>query len=77
MKAKAKYVTEITVTDPDTGGLVELDVFKHENGGMFAIDASFLDQGYEDDEDPVILDPFTDPTIQDANEGILCELTGW
>lgn len=77
MKTKAKYVEEITVTDPDTGGLVELDVFKHENGGMFAIDASFLDQCYEDDENPVIHDPFTEPTTQDANEGTLIELVGW
>ena len=77
MKTKAKYVEEIVVTDPDTGGLVELDVFKHESGGMFAVDASFLDQCYEDDENPLILDPFTDPTIKDANEGILCELVGW
>ena len=77
MKTKAKFVEEIVVIDPDTGGLVELDVFKHENGGMFAIDASFLDQGYEDDENPVVLDPFTEPTINDSNEGTLVELTGW
>ena len=74
---KAKFVEEITVTDPDTGGLVELDVFKHENGGMFAIDASYLDQAYEDDENPVIVDPFTEPTISDANAGVIVELTGW
>jgi len=73
MKTKAKYVEEIVVTDPDTGGLVELDVFKHENGGMFAVDASYLDQCYEDDENPIIPDPLQEPVIGDT----LCELTGW
>lgn len=46
---KAKFVTEILVTDPDFDGDVHLTVFKHENGGMFAIDSSFLAQ-LEDDE---------------------------
>lgn len=47
---KAKFVTEILVTDPDFDGDVRLSVFKHENGGMFAIDSSFLDQVEEEDE---------------------------
>ncbi len=42
---KTKYVTSITVQDPDTGEDVELEVHKDpESGGIFAIDASFLDQ---------------------------------
>ena len=65
----AKFVEEITVTDPDTKGLVELDVFKHENGGMFAIDATFLDQCFDEDEDPVIPDPL--------NDSGHVTLTGW
>jgi hypothetical protein len=44
MSNRAKYITEIVVEDPDTGGLVELEVYKHENGGIFAIDTSFLDR---------------------------------
>ena len=55
----AKFVKEITVQDPDTGGDVEMEVYKHQNGGMFAIDSSFLDQVHDDDTYPVIPDPFT------------------
>ena len=59
---KAYFVTEIVVTDPDSKGAVELAVYKHENGGMFAIDSSFLDQvARTDDFDrPIISDPFND-----------------
>lgn len=54
----AKFVEEVTVVDPDTKGEVELSVFKHQNGGMFAIDSSFLIQVSDEDDDPVIADPF-------------------
>jgi len=37
-----------------------LEVYKHENGGMFAIDGSYLEQNFEDDGEPIIVDPFTD-----------------
>jgi len=55
----AKFVKEITVTDPDTDGNVELFVFKHENGGMFAIDSSYIEQCLpeEDEGNPYINDP--------------------
>lgn len=56
----AKLVKEITVIDPDTTGEVRLTVYKHENGAMFALDSSFLDQCYEDEIYPVIRDPFND-----------------
>ena len=55
---KAKFVKEITVVDPDTKGEVELSVFKSSNGGMFAIDSSWLEQCTEEDEDVIIRDPF-------------------
>jgi len=55
---KAFFVKEITVIDPDSKGEVQLSVYKHENGGMFAIDSSWLDQCTEDDCNPVIRDPF-------------------
>jgi hypothetical protein len=57
----AKFVKEITVVDPDTGSDVHLEVYKHEGGGMFAIDSSFLEQSTEDDKPyQVIQDPFAD-----------------
>ena len=59
MKTTARFITEITVIDPDSKGEVEMSVFKHDQEqGMFAIDSSFLDQCFEDDEDPIIDDPF-------------------
>lgn len=54
----AKFVIEITVVDPDSKGDVPMSVYKHENGGMFAIDSSFIDQCFDDDCDVVIRDPF-------------------
>jgi hypothetical protein len=72
------------VIDPDTKGEVELTILKHENGGMFAIDSSFIDQCFDDDEDPIIPDPFypkepivflrlintnTDPTVNSVIVG--------
>lgn len=56
----AEFVKEIVVIDPDSKAPVELSVFKHnESGGMFAIDSSYLDQCFDDDQDPVIPDPFS------------------
>ena len=53
----AKFVETITVTDPDTGNPVDMSVYKHnQSGGMFAIDASYLDQCFDDDNYPVIPD---------------------
>lgn len=57
----AKYVKTIEVNDPDTNGVVELAVYKHQNGGMFAIDSSFVDQVADnvlDDDRAIIVDPF-------------------
>jgi hypothetical protein len=55
----AKWVSKITVIDPDTKGEVELEVYKHPNGGIFAIDSSFLEQCTDEDTYPVVPDPFT------------------
>lgn len=57
MKSTAKYVQEITVTDPDTQLPVEIALFKHENGGMFAIDSSYIEQVFEDERNVIIKDP--------------------
>ena len=64
----AKFVKEITVIDPDTQGEVELTVYKHQNGGMFAIDSSFLDQVVNTDEfdRPIIPDPFSDSDVEEG-----------
>lgn len=59
MIRKAKYVTEITVIDPDSKLGVELAIYKHENGGMFAIDSSYVEQVLDEDN-PIIPDPFCD-----------------
>jgi len=56
---KAKFVKEITVKDPDTHAPVKVEVYKHENGGMFAVDSSYLEQAFDDNDDPIIPDPFT------------------
>ncbi len=54
----AKFVKEITVQDPDTGGDVELSIYKHECGGMFAVDSSFIDQCLEEHDEDRIPDVF-------------------
>jgi len=61
MSHRAKFIKEITFRDPNTGEMVEMEVYKHENGGIFAIDSSFLEQVVEDEEkmETVILDPFS------------------
>jgi len=65
---KAYFVTEITVIDPDSKGEVEVAMYKHENGGMFGVDSSFLDQvvNTDDFDRPIIPDPFSD---SEAEEG--------
>jgi len=58
-KPTGMYVTEIVVTDPDSKLEVSLAVFKHSNGGMFAIDSSYIVQCTgDDDKIPEIQDPF-------------------
>lgn len=61
MSTRAKFVKEITVVDPDSKGEVEIAIYKHENGGMFGIDSSFIDQVLEqvdEAETVMIFDPF-------------------
>jgi hypothetical protein len=67
MSTRAKFVKEIVAIDPDTKGEVHMAVYKHENGGMFAIDSSFVEQadphGCPDENDEIttaIYDPFAD-----------------
>ena len=51
MSARAKFVREVTVIDPDTKGGVEISIYKHENGGMFGIDTSYADQVLDEGDD--------------------------
>jgi len=69
----AKFVKEITVIDPDSKGEVQLSVYKHENGGMFAIDSSYLDQVVRTDDfdRPIISDPFNDTEDEVIEEVLL------
>lgn len=64
----AKFVREFTTTDPDTKGEVEMSEFKHENGGMFAIDSSYIVQVLPEEGSVYINDPL--------NEDGEVELTG-
>jgi hypothetical protein len=70
---KAYFVTEILVTDPDSKMPVEVAIYKHENGGMFGIDSSFLDQvARTDDFDrPIVPDPLCDVEDDVLDEVIL------
>ena len=54
----SNFVTKVTVSDPDTNAPVDITVMKHESGGMFAIDSSYLEDCFLDDIDPIIDDPF-------------------
>lgn len=60
----AKFVIDLIVTDPQTGNDVNVSMFKHEqSGGMFGIDASFIEQNFDDDDVPTVADPFNNDSI--------------
>jgi hypothetical protein len=40
----AKYIEEVMVKDPDTGAMIEIEIWKHPSGGMFGVDSAYLDQ---------------------------------
>lgn len=65
----ATFIQEVTVTDPETNAPVTLSVYKHDTtNGMFAIDASFIEQNFEDDETPTVADPFVNNAILELVE---------
>ena len=66
---KAILIREIVFTE--NGVDTNLSVYQHENGGVFAIDSSFLDQCCDDDTYPVIPDPFTD--VFEMGKVMLCD----
>ena len=55
----AKLVCQVTVIDPDSKGEVQMEVYKHEGGGMFAIDSSYIEQCCDEDSYPVVPDVFS------------------
>lgn len=57
MSNTAKFIKEIVIQDPDTGGDVHVAMYKHQNGGILGIDSSFIEQEREDMDDS-IYDPF-------------------
>lgn len=60
----ATFIKEIEVIDPDTNAPVKVAIYKHDStGGMFGIDASFIEQNFEDDETPTVADPFVNNAI--------------
>jgi len=64
----AHLVEEIRVKDPDSKSDVDLAIYKHEGGGMFAMDISFLDQvvNTDDFDRPIIPDPFSDSGAEEG-----------
>ena len=70
----AKFVTQIRVKDPDSNAPVEISLFKHENGGMFALDSSYIEQVLPEEGDCLIPDPFVDE--YDADTTMEVKLTG-
>jgi len=62
MAIKANYIKDIVIQDPDTGGYVEVTLFKHEFGGIFGLDASWIEQVAEEDDQgiPMCNDPLAD-----------------
>ena len=76
---KAIFVTTITVTDPDSGVPVKLEVWKdpRPGGGMLAMDSSFLDEVRDRFPNPfnpvtlLVLDRDDIPTTDPEEKGVL------
>jgi hypothetical protein len=69
---KAKFVTKVSVQDPDQpSSMVNVSIYKHENGGMFGVDSSYIEQldGVSEDDDitVVIPDPFENDDPNNIN----------
>ena len=55
--SKAKFFSEVIVTDPQSKLPVEVSMFKHENGGIFGIDSSYITQVLDGETTPSVNDP--------------------
>jgi len=69
---RAKFLQEVTVIDPDSQGEVQVSIFKHENGGIFGIDSSYIEQVLGDGPgEPYIPDPLVDGAFEHVTlEGV-------
>lgn len=67
----ATYLGYIVLTDPASGGDVEMEVYTVEGGGMFSIDSSFLGQVDipELGDDAGCYSPFDENVILRCNGG--------
>jgi len=60
---RAKFVKEVSVIDPDSNAPVEVAIYKHDNGGMFGIDSSYVEQVL-DDEKTCVPDVFVQKDVK-------------
>jgi hypothetical protein len=70
---QSKLIQEIVIIDPDSGGEVEVCIFKHENGGLFGMDSSFIEQVLDEDGDAVLTDPFSKNGLSEDFEQVILE----
>ena len=54
----AKYITEISITDPDSNTEVQPSIYKEVTGGLFALDSSFIEQVFSEEDQLIIDSPF-------------------
>jgi hypothetical protein len=60
LNKKAIFVKEIQIPDPDDSSSIQtLNIFKHPSGALLGIDATFLDQCFDEDEKIEIPDPYS------------------
>lgn len=63
-KFTATFIQEIEIKDPQSNYPVKVAMFKHDSAGaIFGIDSSFLEQCFEDEENPVVADPFNNEAL--------------
>jgi len=55
--SKARFFVEVTVIDPKSNLPVEVSMFKHQNGGIFGIDSSYITSVLCEEGTPSINDP--------------------
>jgi len=55
--SKATFIKEITIIDPQSRLPVEVSMFKHQNGGIFGIDSSYITSVLCEERTPSINDP--------------------
>jgi hypothetical protein len=57
-----KWVAHVTVTDPDTGNEVGVEIRKLETGPMVGLDSSYLEQLDGDPEEDFPMSPYDENT---------------